>query len=736
MTKPLARSKTLLSAVAACCLGCSVADAQLVSDCTVAPNVGVGTYTFDTTDTFQDPLLPMGCGGFVLFNQYIRFVPPVPGTYFVSFSTLSSDARLSSFNACPTEFFESSLDCVSTESCGVSGAVLRVNGPTLLVVSGVGITPAIGAITIAAAPAPAPFDGDVCERARPATLGTNAFDTSNSSENNFVFYDLNAQDQWYVFTPAVSGNLVAALCNPGSSLQLYSGCTELQVIDDLTCTTATYAAAGVPIYARVIGLCNTSGDFTLTLTPSSRPANDICGSALAVSLGVTQYDNTFAATDGSDPCPGGFGAAGKELYFAFTPAITSQYLLTSLGEITIPSPTGLMEYPGFVVYDSCNGIPLACVSTGFQTIDTRVFLTAGLTYYIQVGGLGLFDLPPYRTHSRGAGAFTLSRIVVPTNDQCANAAAVGEGTFSFNILGATNDGLGNCAAQGTSIGDFPDVWYLYTPTVTGNIEIGTVPGTNGQLNGQSSELSVRNGCSGGDLRVAYVANDDFGLNYARLPYTVATGQPVLIRIASSFPDSVSQQGTLYIGAPRLPAYASNDECTGATSISSGSFAYDFTGSNTDLCRSFIDCDNPCNSIYGQDLFYAFTPTVSGSATIACESIGGSIVSVITSCSASSNACNFADCSGLFEPSFTVAVNAGQTYMIRVSSYSAADGVLTLSLPGACIADFNGSGSATVQDIFDFLSAYFSNSLTADINNSGTISVQDIFDFLSFYFSGC
>jgi hypothetical protein len=57
-------------------------------------------------------------------------------------------------------------------------------------------------------------------------------------------------------------------------------------------------------------------------------------------------------------------------------------------------------------------------------------------------------------------------------------------------------------------------------------------------------------------------------------------------------------------------------------------------------------------------------------------------------------------------------------------------------PCLCRADFNNSGSVTVQDIFDFLAAYFSNNLSADINNSGAVTVQDIFDFLALYFAGC
>ena len=54
----------------------------------------------------------------------------------------------------------------------------------------------------------------------------------------------------------------------------------------------------------------------------------------------------------------------------------------------------------------------------------------------------------------------------------------------------------------------------------------------------------------------------------------------------------------------------------------------------------------------------------------------------------------------------------------------------------CRADFNGSGSVTVQDIFDFLSAWFAHAPTADFNQSGSVTVQDIFDFLTAWFAHC
>lgn len=70
----------------------------------------------------------------------------------------------------------------------------------------------------------------------------------------------------------------------------------------------------------------------------------------------------------------------------------------------------------------------------------------------------------------------------------------------------------------------------------------------------------------------------------------------------------------------------------------------------------------------------------------------------------------------------------------------ASGTLTggndIALAPTCIADFNNSGQSSVQDLFDFLAAFFANDPRADFNASGIISVQDLFDFLAAYFAGC
>ncbi len=67
------------------------------------------------------------------------------------------------------------------------------------------------------------------------------------------------------------------------------------------------------------------------------------------------------------------------------------------------------------------------------------------------------------------------------------------------------------------------------------------------------------------------------------------------------------------------------------------------------------------------------------------------------------------------------------------SFDWADGLLSGFI---CAADYNRSGSISVNDIFDYLSDWFIGAYRADVNGDGTVNVQDIFDFLTSWFAGC
>jgi len=69
-------------------------------------------------------------------------------------------------------------------------------------------------------------------------------------------------------------------------------------------------------------------------------------------------------------------------------------------------------------------------------------------------------------------------------------------------------------------------------------------------------------------------------------------------------------------------------------------------------------------------------------------------------------------------------------------FHAHSGVFAYRVVAGCAADFNGDGHVTVQDIFDFLAAWFAGRPGANFNGASGVSIQDIFDFLSAWFGGC
>ncbi len=85
--------------------------------------------------------------------------------------------------------------------------------------------------------------------------------------------------------------------------------------------------------------------------------------------------------------------------------------------------------------------------------------------------------------------------------------------------------------------------------------------------------------------------------------------------------------------------------------------------------------------------------------------------------------------------FNLNTTSATSYTCVVSNgcQSVTAGPVTLAL---CKADFNCSATVTVQDIFDFLAAWFGGSAGADVNGVNGVSTQDIFDFMALWFAGC
>jgi hypothetical protein len=93
--------------------------------------------------------------------------------------------------------------------------------------------------------------------------------------------------------------------------------------------------------------------------------------------------------------------------------------------------------------------------------------------------------------------------------------------------------------------------------------------------------------------------------------------------------------------------------------------------------------------------------------------------------------NFSDVAGLgpFDDLNTPNAGTGPTPYVDLGAYE--------FIGALCPADFNRSGTISVDDIFDFLNLWLAgNVYWADFNKDGTLSTADIFAFLNAWLAGC
>jgi len=170
------------------------------------------------------------------------------------------------------------------------------------------------------------------------------------------------------------------------------------------------------------------------------------------------------------------------------------------------------------------------------------------------------------------------------NDNCSNAIAVGEGSFSFDSTGATTDGPdepGPCTFFNYSqIGS--DIWYRYTPSCTSNATISLCS------SGYDTKMAVYAGASCPTSSSAIACNDDAcgpgqGLQ-SQITLPVVAGNSYLIRIGGY--NAATGTGMLSISCDAPPPCQPNlgSQGPGSASLtvcgdlsSGGTGTFDLTG---------------------------------------------------------------------------------------------------------------------------------------------------------------
>jgi hypothetical protein len=136
--------------------------------------------------------------------------------------------------------------------------------------------------------------------------------------------------------------------------------------------------------------------------------------------------------------------------------------------------------------------------------------------------------PPRKT---GCIPETTGPPIIPANNECANATALGEGTIVDNMTSnasSTFSAPDNCTDDAGNVGG--DLWYVYTPTCTGSATISTLgttslPGPGILL--EDSAMAIFTDCPGiGSL----ITCAESGGGHESITIAVTSGVPVTIAI--------------------------------------------------------------------------------------------------------------------------------------------------------------------------------------------------------------
>ncbi len=476
----------------------------------------------------------------------------------------------------------------------------------------------------------------------------------------------------------------------------------------------------------------------LTFPFLSVPANDTCAAAQDISSQGTFIGyNCGATNDGGSSCGG--SNTNPDVWYVFTTPGT-------FGGTLVVTTCGTNDY-GYTdqgmdsvvtLFTTCGGTEITCNDDSFgpyvctfagNNFDSAVSttVTPGQQVFVRVAQFGTKPLSPFLLNVR----------LIPANDACASAQNVDAGgTFFGNLFGATNDGTATCGASAGNA----DVWYSYTACDGGTLHIDTC-GThdaNGTDTGMDTVLSVLSSCGGTELAcnddapsasLSCGASDAGALRDSKIDLVLTSGQNVLIRL--------SKFSSVTAGAFRLNVSysAQHDTCNTAQLITPQvATAFNTTCMSSDGFTQ-AGCVTPVRDMW----FYFFAPSTGPMRIQTCGSTFDTVLLIYDNvCPFGPNspamiACNDDACG--FQSIVNFQALQGHDYGIRVGGFfSGSYGAGTIQI--LCPADFNRDGTISVQDIFDFLTAWFAGNPAADINGVNGLSVQDIFDFLGVWFAGC
>lgn len=581
---------------------------------------------------------------------------------------------------------------------------------------------------------------DECAGAIPLSMGTTVLGTTiDASAESVVPPTCNGiavgNGVWYSFVGngmTVTASTCSAATGSNTRVSILTGSCG-----SFTCvagnSTATPACSSRGDSGSAVGLCTTSGQtyyvvvssdtngaglFELSLTGSNAgcvpPANDDCAAAIGISS-FPFTDSPAVTVAGADldvSCNTAANFSSRAgVWYRFTPSEPGSVTFTETG-------TADVVFTVFTTPTDCTALSEVYCNT--NEAGTAPFAaSANTTYYILV------------SMASDTAALPATYIISIGFTPAAGACCVGSNCVVTNGIAGCNAQGGAFQGYGVSCGGGP----LPENTNPTPVAIPDFP-TGGPVSTVSSSVTLTSPEVITDLDVYVTINHTFaGDIYLRLRGPNGTIIDLLKRPNVAAPCTAGAIGN---GNDLVGTYAFDDDAAqtlhaavvaGPSPIASGHYQpATCTGTVTSL-----DAASPAG-FGGISAAGTWTLQVSDEDEAlvgTLESFGLVIngVQANTPCSVSTTGacCQGSSC---VIGSAATCVGANQSYAGNGTACNVSG---NLTMP-CCKADFNQVGGITVQDIFDFLNAYFAADPFADVNGGGT-SVQDIFDFINAYFAG-
>ena len=491
-------------------------------------------------------------------------------------------------------------------------------------------------------------------------------------------------DVWFQFTAASTthtvtiSSLQSNFTNP--EIQLFSGtCGSLaSIVCGTTSMTGTGLTIGATYYIRVsnIGSSISSSDrFNICVThPPAAPTNDDCGGATTLTPGYTCTNTTgslyYATSNGpAGACGGATITTTYDVWYTFQATSTSHTLTVSNLGSRLTTATTYMQ----LLSGSCGSM----ASLGCQTVSstngrlTATGLTIGAFYYARVYILSNPTAAPSTDWN-----FNICIQRPPANDECAGATALTPGAACLNTASTLDVATASATPPLCFGATYWDVWFQYTATaVSQTISLSSL-GSN--LTSANIRIQEYSGSCAGLVPLGVCAT---GTTLTQIGHVI--GNTYYVRVALISPSTNpglanSATNNFNICITNAAAPPSNDLCSGAISITSGSTCLNISGTIHNATASTPVVPGSCGIGTAPDVWYSFVAQ-SAYPQIVLSSIGtnlqtnGRIQLLTGSCGAFVTVGSCHNIPGSATTTLNTAtnpggagLNVGQTYYIRIT----------------------------------------------------------------------